>query len=295
MTISVLLASLNSIILRKFKNRTFQSVGDVFLFNGALSGVWIIIMLAWLLSSGDVTVTPSAVCFGIIYGVILCLFLYFKNQSIATGPVSLTSLIGNSAFIIATWFGVIYVPERISTFQLVGMLLIVISLFLCINPKRSAEKLSKRWFAYCIAFFFVGGLIGIFYKVFGKSSAAQEVNGMMLTASIVSCVLFFVLGIIVNKSAKLPMPKIKKEALSYILLSGVTGCVYIRLNVSLSAIIPSAIFFPVANGGIVILTTIAGALLFREKLNKLQLSGIVVGLIAICITGCGEYLWSLIF
>lgn len=294
MSCSVLLASLNSIILRKFKNRTFQNPGDSFFFNGGLSAVWIVIMFTWLLASGEVTITLSAICFGIIYGVILCLFLYFKNQSIATGPVSLTALIGNCAFIIATWFGVIYVPERISVFQLFGMALIVLSLFLCINPKKSAEKLSKKWFIYCIAFFFAGGCIGIFYKVFGKSDAAQEVNGMMLTASIVSCVLFFVTGIIVNKSARLPMPSIKKEALVYILLSGITGCVYIRLNVTLSSLIPSAIFFPIANGGIVIFTTIGGAFLFKEKLNKVQLSGIAVGLIAIVITGCGEYLWALL-
>ena len=295
MTCSVLLAALNSIILRKFKNRTFQSPGDSFFFNGGLSAIWIVIMLIWLLASGEVSITSSAICFGTIYGVILCLFLYFKNQSIATGPVSLTSLIGNCAFIVATWFGVIYVPERISAFQLLGMALIILSLFLCINPQKSAEKLNKKWFLYCIAFFLSGGLIGIFYKVFGKSDAAQEVNGMMLTASIVSCILFFGAGMVVNKSARLPMPSIKKGALIYILLSGITGCIYVRLNVSLSSIIPSAVFFPVANGGIVVLTTIGGALLFKEKLNKAQLLGIIVGLIAIVITGCGEYLWTLMF
>ena len=135
----------------------------------------------------------------------------------------------------------------------------------------------------------------MFQKVFGKSDAANEVNGMMLTASVVSCVLFFVVGMIVNKAAREPMPTIKKDSLIYILLSGITGCVYIRLNVSLSAIIPSAIFFPVANGGIVIITTFAGALMFREKLNRTQIAGVIVGLVAIVITGCGEFLWNLVF
>ena len=295
MTCSVLLASMNSIILRKFKNRTFTSPGDSFFFNGGLSAVWTVIMLIWFFASGDRSVSTAAMIFGAVYGAILCLFLYFKNESIASGPVSLTSLIGNCAFIIATWFGVIYVPERISVFQLVGMALILVALFLCINPKKSAEKLSPKWFIYCVAFFFAGGFIGIFYKVFGKSAAASEVNGMMLTASVVSCVLFFLTGIVINKASRHPMPSIKKESLIYILLSGITGCVYIRLNVSLSAVVPSAIFFPVANGGIVIITTAAGAFLFKEKLNKIQLIGIAVGLVAIAVTGCGEFLWNLIF
>jgi len=293
MTVSVLLASLNSIILRKFKNRTFDTPGDSFFFNGGLSAIWTVIMIVWFAASGERTISISAILFGTVYGGILCLFLYFKNQSIATGPVSLTSLIGNCAFIIATWFGVLYVPERISIFQLLGMALIVLALFLCINPRKSTEKLHKKWFFYCIAFFLAGGFIGIFYKIFGKSDAANEVNGMMLTASVVSGVLFFLVGMIVNKAAKLPMPKIKKESVIYILLSGITGCIYIRLNVSLSAIIPSPIFFPVANGGIVIITTAAGTLMLHEKLNKMQRTGIFVGLLAIVITGCGESLWKL--
>ena len=133
----------------------------------------------------------GAVLFGTVYGVIFCLFLYCKNQAISQGPVSLTSLIGNCAFIPATWFGVLYANERVSAFQIVGMCLMLIALFFCINPKKSGERLSAKWFLSCLAFFCVGGLIGMFYKVFGKSEAAGEVNAMMLSASIVSCILFF--------------------------------------------------------------------------------------------------------
>ena len=295
MALSVTLASLNSIVLRKFKSRTFSTPGDSFFFNGGLSLVWCAIMLVWFFAAGDKSVSALAIIFGAVYGAILCLFLYFKNQSIATGPVSLTSLIGNCAFITATWFGVIYAQERVSVFQLIGMTLILISLILCINPKKSAEPLCLKWFLYCLAFFGAGSLIGVFQKVFGKSQAVSEVNGMMLTASIVSCLLFFALGVIVNKVKGAKAPSIKRPALIYILLSGITGCGYIRLNMSLAAIIPSALFFPVANGGIVIITTLAGAFIFKEKLNKTQLLGILLGLVAIVIVGCGEFFWNLIF
>lgn len=295
MAVSVTLASLNSIILRKFKNRTFTTPGDSFFFNGGTSAIWTMIMLVWFLAPGDVTISITAILFGAVYGTILCLFLYFKNQSIATGPVSLTSLIGNCAFITATWFGVLYAHEEVSIFQLVGMGLILFSLFLCINPQKSAEKLSRKWFIYCVAFFLAGSMIGMFQKVFGRSTAISEVNGMMLTASLVSCVLFFLTGIGVNRAGKQPLPTIKRPALLYIILSGITGCVYIRLNMSLSALIPSAIFFPVTNGSIVIITTLVGTFLFREKLNKTQWLGILVGLVAIVITGCGEFLWRLVF
>ena len=225
MVFSVLLASLNCIILRKFKNRTFTTPGDSFFFNGALSIIWTVIMTVWFFVSGNRSISTGAIIFGAVYGAILCMFLFFKNESFASGPVSLTSLIGNCAFIIATWFGVIYAKETVNAFQLIGMALILLALFFCINPKKSADKLTAKWFIYCVAFFFAGGFVGMFYKVFGKSNAASEVNGMMLTASIVSCLLFFICGIVVNKAAKKPMPTIKKPALLYVLLSGITGCI----------------------------------------------------------------------
>ena len=137
MVISVLLASLNSLVLRKFKNRSFKTPGDSFFFNGAMSLIWTIVIGFIFFLSKDRRFNLSAIIFGAVYGLILCLFLYFKNQSISAGPVSLTSLIGNCAFIPATFFGIIYANEAISIFQIIGILMMLLALFLCINPKKN--------------------------------------------------------------------------------------------------------------------------------------------------------------
>jgi len=295
MAVSVTLASFNTLLLRKFKNRTFTTPGDSFFFNGGLSLMWTLIMLIWFFASGDRAISTGAMIYGAVFGCILCGFLFLKNESLASGPVSLTSLIGNCAFIIATLFGVFWAHNPINGFQIVGMLLIVVALLLCINPKKSTETLSAKWFVCCFFFFLVGGFVGMFNIVFGKSPVKSEINGMMLTASVVSCILFFLMGIAVNKAKKQPMPTIRKGALPYILLSGISGCTYFRLNTALTPIIPSPIFFPVSNGGIVIISTFVGALLFKEKLSKVQFWGIIVGLVAIVITGCGQTLWNLFF
>ncbi len=290
MALSIIFSVINACLLHRFGNKDFNTPGDLFFFNGGISIVWTIILSLWFLAEGGNSITPTALIFGVIYGIILCTFLFFKMQSMAEGPVSLSTLIGSCAFVIATWFGVFYVPENISAFQIAGQILLFISLILCVNPKKSGEKLTGKWFIYSFCFFLAGGAVGIIYKVFAKSDAAGEYNGMMLTASVVSAVLFFVSGLLVNTFSKKEMPKIRKSALSYIILCGIVSSVYIRLNLSLSAVIPSAVFFPVSNGAMVILSTITGKLFFSEKLNKMQISGILVGLIAIIITGCSDIL-----
>ena len=294
MAVSILFSTANSTLLRRFKSRTFKTPGDVFLFNGGVSFIWMFILLICYFSSNETKISFETVVYGAVYGLILSMFLYFKTEALACGPVSLTTLAGSAAFVIPTWFGVVYASEPISVFQLVGVCLILVSLFMCIDPKVSGETLSLKWIIYSISFFFTGGFVGILYKVFGGSDVSDQVNAMMLIASIVSASVFFLIGFFVNHVAKKGAPRIHKDAVPYILLSGITGCVYIRMNLSLANMIPSAVFFPVSNGAMVLLAALAGTVFFGEKCNRMQTIGIALGLLAIIITGCGNYLWQLL-
>ena len=76
--------------------------------------------------------------------------------------------------------------------------------------------------------------------------------------------------------------------------SGIAGCIYIRLNISLSAVIPSAVFFPVSNGALVLISTAAGYAFFKEKLNALQIAGLLLGLAAIAVTGYSAMILELL-
>ena len=294
MAISITFSVVNAGLLRSFANKTKDNKYSPFLFNAGISVVWVSLLTIWLFISKDYSISVTGVTYGVVYGIILGLFLFFKMQATAEGPVSLTTLIGSCAFIIATAFSVFYVGESISVFQLIGMGLLLASLVLCINPKKSGEKLTKKWFIYCFMFFFIGGLVGILYKLFGRSPASDQVNTMILIASITSGIIFMLGGLVEAKRNNHKLEKPSKLVITYMLLCGIAGCVYIRLNVSLSGVIPGAIFFPVSNGGMVILSTVIGKLLFGEKLKPIQIIGILIGLIAIVINGCGDVLWTMI-
>ena len=293
MAVAIGFAAINSIVLRIFKNRTFKTPGDVFFFNGGVSIIWTILMAVWfLIGGGDFSL--GAVAYGAVYAVILCLFLYLKTEALASGPVALTTLISSAAFIIPTLYGVFAYSEVVNIVQTVGMILIAVSLFMCINPKSSHEKLSAKWFVFCFAFFAVGGALGIFYKIFGKSPYSGEVNSMMLSASVISAALFFGFGAILNAVRKCPTPKLDRKALIFVLTSGIAGCIYIRLNISLSAVIPSAVFFPVSNGALVLISTAAGYAFFKEKLNAIQIIGMILGLISVTVIGCSQQIIGII-
>lgn len=292
MTVSIVLSVVNACLLRKYSS-VEKNGFNTYMFNAGVSLVWLVILTCLLMIS-DNSLNPVAIGYGAAYGVILFAFLLFKTQSMASGPVSLSTLIGSCAFVIATFFGVVYCNETVSISQLIGMAMLFLALILCVNPKKSNEKLTKKWMLYCLGFFLAGGFVGILYKLFGKSSASGEHEVMLLTAAIVSTLLFLIFGLTrAKKSGGSAVPN--KQVMLFILLSGIASCSYIRLNLTLSNIIPSVIFFPVSNGGMVILSTVGGKLLFKERLTSVQLLGIAIGCVAVVITGCGDYLLGLIF
>ncbi len=85
----------------------------------------------------------------------------------------------------------------------------------------------------------------------------------------------------------MPLPKVERGAVKYIILCGVMSAVYQRLNISLSGVIPGVIFFPVSNGSMVVFSVITGRIFFGERLNKLQIAGVVLALSAIVAVGLG--------
>jgi multidrug transporter EmrE-like cation transporter len=58
------------------------------------------------------------------------------------------------------------------------------------------------------------------------------------------------------------------------------------LNLRLSGLLPSQLFFPVINGSAIILSSLASIVIFKERLNKKQIIGLcggILSLVAICL------------
>lgn len=282
--VAVAFAVINGCFLHSFDNRDIRSVGDTFFFNGGISAVWIIVLGVFSVISGDFVISSGSVFYGAIYGVIICSFLLFKNLSLTSGPVSLTILIGSCPFILTTLFGVIFMNQSINAMQIMGIVMIIVALVLCISPKKG-ERISAKWLAFSALFFLAGGGVGILYMLFGASDAKNEINAMMFCAACVAFVLYFVVGFIINLIKKEPCPKIHKSGIKFILLCGIASSTYMRMNLYLSTVIPAVVFFPLANGSVVIFSTLSGVLLYKERLSKIQIIGMLIGLAALVITG----------
>ena len=147
--------------------------------------------------------------------------------------------------------------------------------------RRGSERVNKRWLIFCALAFIFQGCIGVLQKVHQSSEHKGELGGFLFIAFICSLVY-----------SRIRAKKSFKElnfTRKHILLSLISGaCIFGMnfLNLRLSGLLPSQLFFPVINGSAIVLSSIMSLILFKEKMSKRQIIGLcggILSLIAICL------------
>ena len=139
LAVSIVAALSNNLILHTFP------LGDKrnnFLFNFICASVWLIIMFA--ICCPSLSFTLNEIIFGVLYGLTQSAFLLCKSGAMSSGPVSVTTFIGNCSLLISTLAGFLIWNEKISVPQLIGLILLCVSVFLC-TYKTDGTSCKKKW------------------------------------------------------------------------------------------------------------------------------------------------------
>ena len=290
--ISILAASLNSTLLHKAR---LGGDGAIFKFNLMTSLVWCVLLFA--VNGFSLTLSREAIIFGLIYGVTQTLFILFKTAAMNSGPVSITTLIGNCSLIVSVAACFIFWREPVTVADVLGLITLVVGILLTTYSGRSGE-FTLRWKIYTCFFFIAAAGVGLSFKAFAKSGS-DGAGDMMLIASIMMLLSYGAIltagairGRCSAKNASVADTEnsvnARREKLIFIsvsLISGVLSCAYNRLNIYLSGVLDGVIFFPSFNGGVVVLSTLLSMLLLGEHLGARKLIGIATGIVGICIIG----------
>ena len=280
--IAVVAASLNSAVLHK---ADLTEKGAIYKFNlfGAL--VWCVCL--FIANGGRLHFDTNALLWGCVYGVTQALFILFKTAAMNSGPVSITTLIGNCSLVVSVVVCFILWEEPISLADVIGLVLLMLGLTLT-TYKKSSGTFTKKWAVFSFLFLVLGAGVGITFKAFGKSGGMAHTSDMMIVAAFVMLISYTVICLFVGGFALNPTSHEKKEKRLFIILalvSGLLSCLYNRLNIYLSGTLDGVIFFPSFNGGVVVLSTVFSIIILKEKLSAKQLVGLLLGIAGICIIG----------
>lgn len=216
---------------------------------------------------------PYAVIFGLGFGsCVVCSILAILN-----GSLSLTSLITSYSLIIPTLYGIIFLNEKKSEFLIIGLVLLLISLFL-INFVKGDTKISFKWLIYVVIAFWGNGVCSTAQKVQQEDFGGKFKAEFMSVSLIIVVLVLLVYALFTEK--KDIVPSIKKGYLP-LLICGIANAIVNLFVMILSVKMSASVMFPLISAGSIILTYLISRIYYKEKLNKMQNAGFIFGVASV--------------
>ena len=221
----------------------------------------------------DIRIIPYSLLFATVYATsTIATFV-----AIASGAMSLTSLITSYSLMIPTVYGLIFLHESISIGFVCGIVLLMISLFL-INQKTGSVKISLKWVISVTIAFVAGGLCSVFQNLQQVTFNGAYKNEFMIVALLFVSIVFFIMVLV----------KEKNGLISYVktgwymgLFCGIMNGIVNLFVMILSARMSVSIMFPLISAGGIIVTYIFSRFVFKERLTNRQFAGFILGIISV--------------
>ncbi len=243
---------------------------SVFNINRAASGM--VLFLIFGIFSTFIFNIPTII-YGACYGIMLCISMHSGFKALSIGPMALTSIIASFSLIIPFIFGIIFWNEHLNEFKIIGIILLLISIFL-INIKKE-KGFSKKWLFYALLTLVANGICSIIQKLHQIKYPSMYKTEFMFWALL--CV-FIIISItsIIKKNEK---TKFKFSLLGT--LAGIANCLANYIVLYLSATENASVLFPITSIAKIFAVWLIGVLFFKEKIRSVQAFGLIIGVISV--------------
>lgn len=222
--------------------------------------------------------TPENTCLllvviGVFSGVYYIVDLFNTKGSVIHNGATLTALFGKFGFLISTFTAALVWKEIPSARQLVGIALAIAAILLASGGVRGAGNAKKPWLL--AALVATGGLMeingkcAVYYAVEGFDSLYVSV---IFTVAFLLCVAHAVRECIRTRTR---FSISWRDILGGIVL-GMPNVAGSYLSLMAMQTVPANIYFPTNAVGNLVVVSLAGMLVFREKTNWMQKLALVV-------------------
>lgn len=217
--------------------------------------------------------------FSFMLGFLFISVFYVMALTSQKNGISVASVATKMSVVIPILSGIIYFKESLTIVTLLGILLALTSVYL--TSKKETGKLSWQNMMYPALVFFGAGTIDTFIK-FLQHYYVKEAEIPLFSATTFGVA--FLVGIpliLYHMYAKKSKPVIKNFFAGLLLgIPNFFSLVYM-IKMLASNLFSSAVLFTIHNVAIVVLTTVLGILLFKERLYLRNSIGIALAVVAL--------------
>ncbi len=195
--------------------------------------------------------------------------------------LSVASVSSKMSVVIAIVFGVLYYDESLSFIKITGILLALIAVYLTSTKEKDSCLNQNSGFLFPILLFFGSGAIDTSLK-YVETTFVQDGGVPLFSATIFACAFIFGSLFLASQKFKGLVVFEFKNILGGILLGvpNYFSIVYLLKALSTEGM-ESSTAFTINNVGIVILSTLFGMMLFKERIAIKNWLGIVVAILSI--------------
>lgn len=261
-----------------FGTRVFFLYQSILMFCGGIA----ILMFGGVRFEQPATVTCV---YAIVYGLLLILAQWFYTGALTKGNTGLCSTVYSLGFVLPTLSGAILWAEPFSIADLFGVIFAMAAVVTSgIKSGKKKQKGKTHYFIPLVIAMLASGGLGIVQKIQQKSAFAEQKSLFLFIAFLIASgisIVFTFLG--KNTKSSATQPRNIAAASCVGLFFG--SCNF--LNTTLAGMLDSAIFFPTLNIGVILLSLLSGALIFRERISKKEILILGFGAIAILLLNLG--------
>lgn len=242
------------------------------------------------------------VLLGVINAVVLYAYDAFIIKASATGPYSILMTFSLSGGIIipaiVSW--VSNFKENFSFVQLFAIAIIFASVLMI--TKKDDEDANKSEHSKHRVFFLVictllglaNGLYGVLLNLQQEITGVSEKEEMVAVTFIGAAVISLVQLLIKEKKNTLKAFRQTKLSLTFLLLSAAVSALAINALVIALEGVNETVVYTFDNAGVLLLSAIASAVFFKEKLSKLNIAGCLLVSVGLAFMGGYEFIESFI-
>jgi len=275
-----ILSSTGLFVIFKIANKSDLNIRIIIIINYLIAS-----LLGYSLSFSQINSSISSISTTTIVSAFLIGTLFIGNFiliGISTNKsgIAITTVMSKMSVIIPIVFTLIYFSEDINTLKIIGIITALLAILLTVYSKDETNSKSKITLIPIILFIGMG-VTDIVIKY------SQDYNTKHNISSETFTTILFVVSFIVGVFWLLSLSKEKRAFTKKDILFGVMlglinfGSIYFFINALSTKLFTSSVVFGINHTSIVVASVLLGSLLFKEKLSKINLLGIVFSVISI--------------
>lgn len=215
--------------------------------------------------------TPIATGLALAMGIIMIPYYMLGIKVLSLGSLAVYSMFMMlGGMLVPFFYGLLFLEEPLTWGKALGTVLLTVCIVLqALEPKKSGSKGKQGlFFALCILIFFINGFTGVIAKA--HEISREPIPETSFTALSCGITALLSLGILLckRKTGDSIQGIFAPKPLGIMAALGIAAYTGSFLHLAAAETVPASVQFPLVSGGVIVLSAVASALCFKEKLPR---------------------------